>query len=101
MVKGPGGAMDLTASGSRVVVTMEHKSKDGSPKILKKCTLPLTARGCVNRIITEMGVFDVDPKRGLILIEVAEDSSVDEIKKSTGCDFVVSSNLKKMEVPQY
>eukprot|EP01087_Luapelamoeba_hula_P000192 TRINITY_DN1011_c0_g1_i1.p1 TRINITY_DN1011_c0_g1~~TRINITY_DN1011_c0_g1_i1.p1 ORF type:complete len:538 (-),score=87.58 TRINITY_DN1011_c0_g1_i1:67-1680(-) len=94
MVKGPGGAMDLTASGSRVVVTMEHRARDGSPKIIPKCTLPLTARGSVHRIITELAVFDVDPKEGLTLIEVDSDSSVEEVTKATGCPFKVSPNLK-------
>jgi len=93
MVKGPGGAMDLTSSGSRVVVTMEHTAK-GTHKIVKECTLPLTAKKCVDRIITELCVFDVDKKNGgLILVEKAEDTTVDEIKESTGCDFRVSSNL--------
>jgi len=95
MVKGPGGAMDLTCSGSRVVVTMEHKDKSGKPKILNKCTLPLTAQGCVNRIITEMAVFDVD-KSGLCLIEVAEGVTVDEVKKYTEPQFKVSADLKKI-----
>ncbi|KYQ89812.1 3-oxoacid CoA-transferase [Tieghemostelium lacteum] len=94
MVKGPGGAMDLTASGSRVVVTMEHASKDGKPKIMEKCTLPLTGKNCVDRIITELAVFDVDKKNGLTLIELSEDITVDELKKITGSPFKVSKDLK-------
>jgi len=97
MVKGPGGAMDLTASGSRVVVTMEHTAK-GTPKILKKCALPLTAKQSVDRIITEMAVFDVDKKQGLILIEKHKDYSVDDIKKATEAPFIVSNQLKDMNV---
>jgi len=97
MVKGPGGAMDLTASGSRVVVIMEHTAKGGH-KILEQCTLPLTSKRCVDRIITEMAVFDVDKQQGLILIEKAKGVTVDEIKKSTGTDFIVSRDLKDMPV---
>jgi len=93
MVKGPGGAMDLTGSGSRVVVTMEHTAKGGKHKILNQCNLPLTAKRCVNLIITEMAVFDVDPNKGLTLIEVAPDTTVDEIRKATQCSFTVASNV--------
>lgn len=63
--------MDLVASGSRVVVTMEHCTKDGKPKILKSCELPLTGRGVVNRLITDMAVFDVVKGKGLVLVEHA------------------------------
>ncbi|GAM20009.1 hypothetical protein SAMD00019534_031840 [Acytostelium subglobosum LB1] len=97
MVKGPGGAMDLTASGSRVVVTMEHTSKNGKPKILDKCTLPLTGKGCVNRIITELAVFDVEQGKGLVLIEIADGTTVDQLKAVTGCPFTVSPNLKPLQ----
>ncbi|EFA75383.1 3-oxoacid CoA-transferase [Heterostelium album PN500] len=97
MVKGPGGAMDLTASGSRVVVTMEHTSKNGKPKILERCTLPLTGKGCVNRIITELAVFDVEPSKGLVLIEIADGTTVDHLKTITGCPFTVSPNLKPLQ----
>ena len=96
MVKGPGGAIDLTASGSRVVVTMEHTAKGNVHKILKDCSLPLTSRRCVNRIITDMAVFDVDHRTGLTLIEIHDSFTVDDIKKATGCPFKVSPNLQKM-----
>jgi len=97
MVKGPGGAMDLTASGSRVVVTMEHTAKGNSHKILEKCSLPLTAKRCVDRLITEMAVFDVDKSKGLILIEKAANASVDDIKRATGCEFLISPNLSNIK----
>jgi 3-oxoacid CoA-transferase len=95
MVKGMGGAMDLVSSGSRVVVTMEHTSKDGKPKILKKCTLPITGKRCVDRIITEMAVFDVTSE-GLVLIEQSEECSIEDIRNATEADFIVSSELKCM-----
>jgi 3-oxoacid CoA-transferase len=101
MVKGMGGAMDLVSSGTRVVVTMEHVSKNNKHKILKICSLPLTGAGCVDRIITDMCVFDVDKsiKEGskLILVEIAKGITVDEVRKSTGCDFSISKNLRDFE----
>jgi len=98
MVKGPGGAIDLTASGSKVVVTMEHVAKGNQHKILPVCNLPLTGAGCVNLIITELAVFEVDKQKGgLTLTEVSKHSSLEEIKEKTGCPFNVASELKVLE----
>uniref|UniRef100_A0A3Q4ACC4 Succinyl-CoA:3-ketoacid-coenzyme A transferase n=1 Tax=Mola mola TaxID=94237 RepID=A0A3Q4ACC4_MOLML len=92
MVKGMGGAMDLVASaGTKVVVTMEHSAKGGKHKILDKCSLPLTGKQCVDRIITEKAVFDVDKTTGLTLIEVWEGLTPEDIKACTGTDFQVSN----------
>ncbi|XP_053431036.1 succinyl-CoA:3-ketoacid coenzyme A transferase 2, mitochondrial [Nycticebus coucang] len=97
-VKGMGGAMDLVSSvKTRVVVTMEHCAKDSSPKIMDTCTLPLTGKRCVDRIITEKAVFDVHKKKGLTLMELWEGLTVEDIKKSTGCSFAVCPNLRPMQ----
>jgi len=94
MIKGPGGAMDLVAGVKRVVAVMEHTSKDGSPKILRKCTLPITGLGVVNLIITDLCVFEVKPDvGGLVLTEIHSNTTVDEIRAKTGAPFEVA--LKK------
>lgn len=90
-VKGMGGAMDLVAGVQKVVVLMEHCAKDGSPKIVAECSLPLTGRLVVNRIITDLGVMDITPQ-GVELIELAKDVSLEQIQAATGV-VLITSNL--------
>jgi 3-oxoacid CoA-transferase len=88
MVKGPGGAMDLVAGVSRVVAVLEHTAKDGAPKILPACTLPITGQGVVSLIITELAVFEVVPGSGLRLIELQGGATIEEVRAKTGAPFV-------------
>ena len=88
MVKGMGGAMDLVAGAKKVVVAMEHTTKDGGHKILTQCTLPLTGLKVVHLIVTELAVIEVTP-RGLVLKEIASDTTVDKIRQATGADLIV------------
>ena len=90
MIKGPGGAMDLVAGVKRVVTVMEHCAKDGSPKILRQCTLPVTGRGVVSLIITDLCVFEVKPEGGLLLTELHPGITLDEVRAKTGCPFLVA-----------
>jgi 3-oxoacid CoA-transferase subunit B len=88
MVKGMGGAMDLVAGARRVIVAMEHTTRDGKPKILHRCTLPLTGRAVVHQIITEMAVIEVTG-RGLILREVAADTTLEQVRAATEATLIV------------
>ena len=88
-VKGMGGAMDLVAGVQKIVVLMEHTAKDGSPKIVKNCNLPLTGQAVVNRIITELGVMDITAE-GIKLVELASDVTLQQIKAATGVDLIIN-----------
>jgi 3-oxoacid CoA-transferase subunit B len=95
MVKGMGGAMDLVAGARRVIVAMEHTTREGAPKILKKCTLPLTGLKVVDTIVTEMGYMKVT-SAGLVLEEIAPGLSTDTVQKATEARLLVSPALKEM-----
>ena len=95
MVKGPGGAMDLVSGVKRVVVLMEHNAKDGTPKIRTACELPLTGKQVVDLIITDLCVFKVNKGQGLLLIELNDGVTLDEVKAKTGCEFDVDPSLQR------
>ncbi|KWX85772.1 acetate CoA-transferase [Paenibacillus riograndensis] len=97
-VPGMGGAMELVVVATRVIVAMDHVNKNGEPKILEKCKLPLTAVNVVKTIVTEMAVIDVIPGTGLMLKEIAPGLSVEDVQKATGTKLLVSSNLKAIAV---
>src|SRR5450432_1068083 len=97
MVKGMGGAMDLVAGVKRVIVTMEHNSKDGEAKLLSECTLPLTGRRVVDMVISELGVFSIDKTGdgGVTLVELADGVTVDEVKAKTKAKLAIAPGVKE------
>jgi 3-oxoacid CoA-transferase subunit B len=97
MVKGMGGAMDLAIGAKRVFVAMEHATKDGTPKILKQCSLPLTGKGCVHYIVTDFAFMEIG-KEGLVLREVAPGVTAEQVQKITEPKLIVAPDLKEMKV---
>ncbi len=96
MAPGMGGAMDLVVGAKRVILTMEHTQK-GAHKILKECTLPLTAAGQVNMIITEMGVMNITPE-GIVLKEIHPEFTVEQVQDATGAKLIIAPDLKPMDI---
>jgi acetate CoA/acetoacetate CoA-transferase beta subunit len=97
MVPGMGGAMDLVTGAKKVIIAMEHTAKDGSPKILRECTLPLTGKEVVDLIVTDMGVMEVTDK-GIVLKEIAPGLTVEDVQEATEAKLIIDENLKEMEV---
>ena len=98
MVKGMGGAMDLVASAKHIIVAMQHCSKDGASKLLKKCSLPITGLNCVKKIVTDIAVLDVLPQGGFKLLERAPGISVEEIKKATEGKLIIEGDIPEMVI---
>lgn len=97
MVKGMGGAMDLVASAQNIIVAMQHTNKAGESKLLSRCTLPITGLGCVKKVVTELGYFEID-ERGFVLRERAPGVSVDEIKVKTAGRLIVEGDIAEMSI---
>lgn len=98
MVKGMGGAMDLVAGARRVIVAMQHIDKDGSPKLIRECTLPLTGVGCINRVVTDYGVLDVIPGAGFRLLEWAPDMTPELVIRATGAPVEIAKDAGPMKI---
>jgi len=97
MVKGMGGAMDLVASAKNIIVAMQHTNKAGESKLLSQCSLPITGLGCVKKVVTELGVFDIT-ERGFELKELAPDVTIEEVKAKTLGRLVVEGDIKTVNV---
>lgn len=97
MVKGMGGAMDLVASAKNIIVAMQHTDKAGNSKLLKSCSLPITGRACVKKIVSDLGVFDIT-ENGFVCIEHAPGVSVEEIKAKTAGQLTIHPSIKEMNV---
>jgi len=97
MVKGMGGAMDLVASAKNIIVAMQHVNKAGESKLLSKCSLPITGLGCVKRVVTELGVFEIT-EQGFLLLEYAPGVTIDYIKSKTEGRLVISDNVFEMSI---
>lgn len=98
MVKGMGGAMDLVAGAKRVVVAMQHVDKNNAPKLLKKCTLPLTGVGCIDRVVTDYGVLDVVKGSHFLLLEWAPDMTAEAVVRATDAPVEIAPNARPMKV---
>ena len=98
MVKGMGGAMDLVASAKNIIVAMQHVNKEGKSKLLKSCSLPLTGRRCVKKIVTELGVLDVLPEGGFKLLELAPGVTIEDMKNATEGKLVIEGEIKEMSI---
>jgi 3-oxoacid CoA-transferase B subunit len=96
MVKGMGGAMDLVASAENIIVAMQHCSKEGASKLLKKCSLPITGLGCVKKIVSDLAVLDVLPTGGFQLLERAPGVSVEQIKNATEGRLFIDGEIPEM-----